>query len=378
MGHIAPRGEAKCPGVDEFSSHLGFASVTLRDVNNREDGQAGGRGAFDSRERLPSLLGDGGLVGESPAMRKLGELLTRVAVLEATVLIQGESGTGKDLVARALHRRSARIMGPFIAVNCAALTEALLESELFGHVKGAFTGATADKPGLFEAAAEGTLFLDELGEIPAGMQAKLLRVLQEHAIRPVGGVREKAVDVRVIAATNRDLEAEVRAGRFREDLYYRVNVFTVEVPPLRERAGDVIVLVEHFIEDMCARFNKKVKGIREDALAPLLAHSWPGNVRELSNVMERAVALTRNEFIEVDDLPPNIVRTQRIPTAPVLPSGGIFSDELVPITELEARYIKHVLVQVSGNKTEAARILGIDRRTLHRKLQRLGEPVEDE
>jgi transcriptional regulator with PAS, ATPase and Fis domain len=269
-------------------------------------------------------------------------------------------------------------MGPFVAVNCAALTEALLESELFGHVKGAFTGATADKQGLFEAATAGTLFLDELGEIPAGMQAKLLRVLQEHAIRPVGGVRERPVDVRVIAATNRDLEAEVRAGRFREDLYYRVNVFTVEVPPLRERAGDVIVLVEHFICEMSIRFNKTVHGIREDALQLLLAHPWPGNVRELSNCIERAVALTAHEYIEVADLPPNILRTQKAAASPALPSGGIFPDELVPITELEARYIRHVLGQVAGNKTEAARILGIDRRTLHRKLQRMGEPDDDE
>ncbi len=330
------------------------------------------------RPPLPSLLGDCGLVGESPAMRRLGELLTRVAGLDATVLIQGESGTGKDLVARALHARSRRAHGAFIAVNCAALTEALLESELFGHLKGAFTGATSDKPGLFEAASQGTLFLDELGEIPAGIQAKLLRVLQEHAIRPVGGVREKPVDVRVIAATNRDLEAEVRAGRFREDLYYRVNVFTVEVPPLRERAGDVIVLVEHYISEMCMRFRKVVRGIREDALQLLLAHNWPGNVRELSNCIERAVALTPNDFIEVSDLPPNIVRTRQPVSSPELPSGGIFPDELVPITELEARYIRHVLGQVAGNKTEAARILGIDRRTLHRKLQRMGEPVTDE
>lgn len=330
------------------------------------------------REPLPSLLSDGGLVGESMAIRRLGELLTRVAALDATVLIQGESGTGKDLVARVLHARSKRAGGPFIAVNCAALTEALLESELFGHVKGAFTGATSDKPGLFEAAAHGTLFLDELGEIPAGMQAKLLRVLQERAIRAVGGVREKPVDVRVIAATNRDLEAEVRAGRFREDLYYRVNVFTIEVPPLREREGDVIVLVQHFIGEMCVKFGKMVAGIREDALQLLLAHSWPGNVRELSNCIERAVALTANEYIEVDDLPPNILRVQRVSEPPALPSGGIFSDELVPITELEARYIKHVLAQVAGNKTEASRILGIDRRTLHRKLQRMGVPVTDD
>lgn len=348
------------------------------DVQSIAAPDCGESGVTRPREPLPSLLGDGGLVGESSAMRMLGQLLTRVAALEATVLIQGESGTGKDLVARALHARSARANGPFVAVNCAALTEALLESELFGHVRGAFTGATADKPGLFEAAALGTLFLDELGEIPAGMQAKLLRVLQEHAIRPVGGVREKPVDVRVIAATNRDLEAEVRAGRFREDLYYRVNVFTVEVPPLRERAGDVIVLVEHFIGEMCLRFKKVVRGIREDALQLLLAHPWPGNVRELSNCIERAVALTTNEFIEIADLPPNILRTQRTEAAPALPSGGIFPDELVPITELEARYIRHVLGQVAGNKTEAARILGIDRRTLHRKLQRMGEPVEDE
>jgi len=353
--------------------------VSTNDADQSSATPSGGEGPeAKPREPLPSLLGDGGLVGESPAMRNLGELLTRVAALEATVLIQGESGTGKDLVARALHARSRRANGPFVAVNCAALTEALLESELFGHVRGAFTGATSDKLGLFEAATAGTLFLDELGEIPAGMQAKLLRVLQEHAIRPVGGVRERPVDVRVIAATNRDLEAEVRAGRFREDLYYRVNVFTVEVPPLRERAGDVIVLVEHFIFEMSVRFNKTVHGIREDALQLLLAHPWPGNVRELSNCIERAVALTANEYIEVADLPPNILRTQKVPATPALPSGGIFPDELVPITELEARYIRHVLAQVGGNKTEAARILGIDRRTLHRKLQRMGEPDEDE
>jgi len=343
-------------------------------------------GNFDSSERadddssprasLPSLLDDGGLVGQSPPMRALGELLTRVAGLDATVLIQGESGTGKELVARVLHMRSQRANGPFVAINCAALPEALLESELFGHVKGAFTGATTDKQGLFEAAAKGTLFLDEIGELPAGMQAALLRVLQEHAIRPVGSVREKPVDVRVVAATNRDLEAEVREGRFREDLYYRVNVFTVEVPPLRDREGDLIVLTNHFIQEMAARFGRTVRGIREDALAILLTHRWPGNVRELSNCIERAVALGKGEWVEVDDLPPRVLRSCQDEPEASSAIDAILPDDLVPISEVEERYIRLVLERVSGNKTEAARILGIDRRTLHRKLQRMGEAGE--
>ncbi|HZF55212.1 MAG TPA: sigma-54 dependent transcriptional regulator [Polyangiaceae bacterium] len=310
----------------------------------------------------------GEMVGASPAMRKVYELLERVADTDATVLITGESGTGKELVAKALHRRGRRGNGPFVAVNCAAVPEPILESELFGHMKGAFTDAKTGRTGLFLQASSGTLFLDEIGEMPLGMQVKLLRALQERKVRPVGGEQEIAFDARIVAATNRDLESEVAEHKFREDLYYRINVVRVQVPPLRARGNDVLLLAQNFVERFAAQNNKKVVGLSSPAAEKLLAYEWPGNVRELQNCIERAVALTQFEQITVEDLPDKVrnYRSNRLVVATEDPS------ELLTMEEVERRYILKVLQTVGGNKTLAAQVLGFDRRTLYRKLERYG------
>ncbi|AKV03423.1 Response regulator of zinc sigma-54-dependent two-component system [Labilithrix luteola] len=305
-------------------------------------------------------------VGDSPAMRKVHETLARVAETDATTLITGESGTGKELVARDLHRRSKRADGPFIAINCAALPEALLESELFGHAKGAFTDAKAPKKGLFVEASNGTLFLDEIGEMPPGMQAKLLRALEERTVRQVGGTSEIPFDTRIIAATNRDIESLVASGRFREDLYYRVNVVHVALPPLRARANDVLALAQQFITRYAEPMGKRVAGFSPAVGERLLAYSWPGNVRELQNCIERAIALARFEELTVEDLPPK-VRDYK-------PSFVVVATEdptdLVTMEEVEQRYIQRVMEAVGQNKTQAAKVLGFDRTTLYRKLER--------
>ena len=308
------------------------------------------------------------LIGESPPMQQLYQYLALVAASDATVLITGESGTGKELVAQALHTHSRRATGPFVPVNCPTLPPALLESELFGHVRGAFTDARTERIGLFLQADGGTLFLDEIGEVPLELQPKLLRVLETSAVRPVGSNTERHVDVRVLVATNRDLEAAVEAGRFREDLFYRINVITIEVPPLRVRGTDMLLLAQHFLARATARSGKPVTGITEGAAAKLLAYTWPGNVRELRNAIERAVALTRYERIVVEDLPDRI-RTYH--TSHLL-IGSDDPTELVSMDEVEQRYIHHVLTVVGGNKTLAARILGFDRKTLYRKLVQYG------
>ncbi|MFL5351730.1 sigma-54-dependent transcriptional regulator [Archangium sp.] len=310
----------------------------------------------------------GGLLGSSPPMRKVYDLLTRVADSDATVLINGESGTGKELVARALHEKSRRASGPFVAVNCAAMPEALLESELFGHAKGAFTDAKAARSGLFVQAHGGTLFLDEVGEMPLGLQPKLLRALQERTVRPVGGDHEVSFDVRLVAATNRDLEGMVEENRFREDLYYRLNVVQMELPRLRARGGDILLLAQHFIEHFAARANKRVTGLTEAVAERLMSYSWPGNVRELRNCIERAVAVTVNERLAVEDLPEKI-RAYRASHVVVVASGD--PSELTTLEEVERRYILRVMEEVKGNKSLAAQILGLDRKTLYRKLDRI-------
>jgi two-component system response regulator HydG len=324
----------------------------------------------DEVRRLRSAVVDAGryeeLIGSSPAMRQVFALLDRVADTESTVLITGESGTGKELVARALHKRSRRAAAPFVAVNCAAVPENLLESELFGHVRGAFTDARTARKGLFQQAHGGTLFLDEIGELPPAMQPKLLRALQERVVRPVGGDEDAPFDVRLIAATNRDLEAEAAAGRFRTDLYYRINVIPVEVPPLRARQGDVLLLAQRFVEKFAARSGRAITGVSPDAAEALLAHDWPGNVRELENAMERAVALARGPEVALSDLPDR-VRERRAPR--VVLSIEEPSD-LVPLEEVERRYVLRVLDAVGGNKKLAAQALGIDRSTLYRMLDR--------
>jgi len=307
------------------------------------------------------------LVGESPAMQEAYDLIERVAEVDATVLITGESGTGKEIVARTLHERSRRRGAPFVAINCAAMPETLLESELFGHTKGAFTDARTAETGLFSRANRGTIFLDEIGDMPLGLQPKLLRVLQERTVRPVGGRDEIPVDVRVVVATNRDLESAIEEGRFREDLYYRINVVHIPLPPLRARVGDILPLAQHFLSLFASRADKTVTGVAAPAAEKLVTYAWPGNVRELQNCVERAVALTRFEQIVVDDLPAKIrdYRRSHVLVASDDPS------ELVPLEEVERRYIARVMEAVSGNKTAASRILGIDRKRLYRMLERL-------
>ena len=363
---------------------------------------------------LEERLGDSELIGRSAAARELLDLVGRVAPTDATVLLGGESGAGKEMVARAIHRGSRRAAGPCVAVNCAALTETLIESELFGHEKGAFTGATDKKIGRFEAADKGTLFLDEIGEMPLLLQTKLLRVLEERRFERVGGTRSVDVDVRLIAASNRDLHEQARRGRFREDLYYRLSVIHAVVPPLRERADDVPLLAEHFLARMRQQIGRRVRGFRPEAMAALVAHAWPGNVRELRNAIERAVVLGRTEWIEEADLPPQIVgrgpaATRRsAPTPPLgsmaislpqhsapaipLPAHSSAGMVLPPITidaptgptaptaptgarslrELEREGIVAALAATGGNKAQAAAILEIDRSTLYKKLKDYG------
>lgn len=304
------------------------------------------------------------IVGESPVMHRMYGLLERVAPTPSNVLITGESGTGKELVARAIHRRSARGDGPFVAVNCAALPDSLLESELFGHARGAFTDARGARRGLFVEAAGGTLLLDEIGELPMALQPKLLRAIQERVIRPVGGDGEVSVDIRILAATNRDIEAAVEAGRFREDLCFRLNVIQVVVPPLRSRGTDVLLLAKHFVASFAAGSGRQAPTILPAVAERLLAYSWPGNVRELRNAMERALILAKFDALGVDDLPERI----RAYGGEAVLAAGTDPEELGTLEEMERRYILHVLRAVGGNKTEAARVLGLERKTLYRKL----------
>jgi DNA-binding NtrC family response regulator len=307
-----------------------------------------------------------GMVGESEKMRELFSMVGQLARTDVTVLITGESGAGKELVARAIHENSPRASAPLVAINCAAMPENLLESELFGHVKGAFTDAKVSKPGLMQEASEGTLFLDEVGEMPLAMQAKLLRALEERRVRPVGGDKEIEFNARIIAATNRDLEAMVAAKTFREDLYYRINVVHVDVPPLRHRGNDVLLIAAALIEKFAPRHGKGVRGISSAVASKLLGYGWPGNVRELANVIERAIALSQYEELTVEDLPAKI----RDYASPYVFPGTGKATELVSMDEVEARYIRQVMEYTGYRKAEAARILGFDRSTLYRKLDR--------
>jgi DNA-binding NtrC family response regulator len=320
------------------------------------------RRALDITERFDELL------GRSPPMLRLFRLLDQVACSDATVLIRGETGTGKELVARAIHRRSRRRAGPFVAINCAAMPEALLESELFGHARGAFTGAAQRHVGLLERAEGGTVLLDEVGDMSLTLQSKLLRALQERHVRPVGGAADVPFDAHVLSATHRDLESATADGRFRQDLLFRLDVIGVAVPPLRERGDDVLLLAQHFVERFAAAAGKTVTGLTSAVAERLLAWPWPGNVRELQNCMERAVALTRTGSLVPEDLSDGL-RTFR-PTQFVLP--GDDPAQLVPLEEVERRYIARVLEACQGNKTLAARTLRVDRKTLYRKLAHHG------
>jgi two-component system, NtrC family, response regulator AtoC len=312
---------------------------------------------IEGTERFEDML------GSSPQMTKAFDLISRVAKSDATVLVTGESGTGKELVAKAIHSRSTRASGPFIAINCAAMPEPLLESELFGHVKGAFTDARQTRRGLFLKAAGGTLFLDEIGEMPAGMQAKLLRALQERTVRPVGGDEEIPFDTRIVAATNRNLEEEVTAKRFREDLFYRINVVHIDVPPLRARGRDVLTLAKHILL-RAQPGGQRVIGFTAAVVDAMLSYPWPGNVRELQNCMERAVALAEFDHLRLEDLPEKVSNFKEA----VVRVESHDPSELITAAELERRYIAQVVAAVGGNKTIAARILGFDRRTIYRKL----------
>jgi DNA-binding NtrC family response regulator len=318
------------------------------------------------REIVADERGFEGLLGTSAPMQKLYDLVARAGETDASVLVTGESGTGKELVARALHRRSVRSAAPFVPVNCSAIPDTLLESELFGHSQGAFTDARKSRAGLFVEATGGTLFLDEIGEIPLQVQPKLLRALEERKVRPVGSDKESEVDVRLVAATNRDLEAAVEDGSFREDLFFRVNVIHIHVPPLRARGGDVLLLAQSFLERYAARFGKEVAGLSSGSAERLMAYNWPGNVRELRNCIERAVALGRGPEIQVEDLPERV----RTHSRAQLVVGSDDPSELAELAEIERRYILHVMEVVAGNKSLAAKTLGLDRKTLYRKLQR--------
>jgi DNA-binding NtrC family response regulator len=317
------------------------------------------------RTRLGEELTLNELVGASPAMARVKDIIGKVAVTDSPVLIEGESGTGKELVAAAIHRLSGRAKGPFIPVNCSAIPPDLLESEFFGHVRGAFSGAVADSLGLFRGAHDGTLFLDEIAELPPALQVKLLRVLQEMQVRPVGSTRAYPVDVRVIAATNRNLEQAMMENSFRQDLFYRLNVIRVTLPPLRERREDIGALVTHFLRRFNRRFHRDIRGITPDALAALTAFDFPGNVRELENLIERAFAMGARDQITLADLPSLTARVSGMPA---------FSARTLPtLADVEKDLILRALALLDNDKEEAARALGISRRTIYRRLKEYGK-----
>ncbi|MCB2156339.1 sigma-54 dependent transcriptional regulator [bacterium] len=318
------------------------------------------------RQQIDKRFGIEGMIGESNEMQRLYDIVRQVGPTKATILIEGESGVGKEVFAKALHQISPRAKKSFVAVHCAALPETLLESELFGHERGAFTGAISRRPGRFEMADGGTLFLDEIGEIPLSMQVKLLRVLEQREITRVGGTSTLKVDVRLIVATNRELEEEVAEGRFREDLYYRLKVVQVEVPPLRHRRADIPLLAQHFLGDFAQENGRPVPNLSRDAIEILQGYHWPGNVRELRNVMENTFVFLKGDTIQADDLPSSISRERE----PV--TDGLTVPLGLPLEEVETRYLKRTLASVDGNRTRAAEILGISRRTLQRRIKELG------
>jgi two-component system, NtrC family, response regulator HydG len=316
------------------------------------------------KKQLEDIRAKGQMIGASPAFRRMLTLVEQVADSSATILIQGESGAGKELVARTIHERSGRRNGPFVAVNCAALPETLLESELFGYEKGAFTGAAGRKEGRFELANGGTLFLDEVADLSLVTQPKILRVLQEGEYERLGGTRTLQVDVRIVAATNQDLSDMVKEKRFREDLYYRLNVITVRVPPLRERHEDIRVLAQHYLRVYAAKNGRKLEGFSNEALERLESYAWPGNVRELENLIERTVLLARKDRIDAEDLPEEVAGVKRPPRDAILELVG------TPLADIEQRLLDETLRITGGNKTQAAKLLGIDVRTVARKLER--------
>jgi two-component system response regulator AtoC len=331
-------------------------NIRLRTENRRL------REALNKRDSLENM------VGTSQSMQEVFAMIRKVSVVDCNVLLQGRSGTGKELVARAIHSLSPRKESPFVSFNCGGFTEELISSELFGYEKGAFTGATVTKIGLLESASKGTVFLDEIGEMPPSMQVKLLHVLQEKRIFRVGGIKPIDLDIRIIAATNRELKREVEKGSFREDLFYRLNVVTIPLPSLMKRRDDIPLLISHFIGKYNGAFGKKIKGIDRTALEILLGYDFPGNVRELENIIERAVALTEKERIQIEDLPPDLQK---------LEVKIIAGEDLEPLEEMEKRYIAKVLEKTNYNKNLAAKILDVPRTTLWRRLRKYGFDREE-
>ena len=330
------------------------------------------------RRELRSHSRDRNIIGHSAAMQEVYDLIAQVAETKTNILVSGESGTGKELVARAIHEQSSRNEQPFIAINCGAIPENLLESELFGHVKGAFTGAVQTKEGLFEAASGGTLFLDEIGELSQSLQVKLLRALQERSIRRVGDTADRKIDVRIVSATNRRLEDEVAAGRFREDVYYRLNVIQLMLPPLRDRIEDIPLLTQHFIRVFSEELGKDVVGMDAAAYDLLSGYAFPGNVRELENLIERAVALTRDSMIGCDLFPPNVTESHEVPSAVRITEEGVSLEVLV--SDYERSLLREALSLSRGVKKKAARLLGVSFRSFRYRLEKLGleEPTTRE
>jgi len=333
-------------------------------------------GLKEENQQLKAKLGNEfkpmKIIGASSAMKQLMDMLAMIAPTEATVLISGESGTGKELIARSIHWNSPRKDNPLVVINCAGIAESLLESELFGHEKGAFTGADRSREGRFQQADGGTVFLDEIGETSPAMQAKLLRVIQEREIQKVGGENPIHVDVRIVAATNRDLAQEVEAGRFREDLFYRLNVVTLEVPTLRQRLEDIPLLAQHFLRMFAGKNRKKVKNFTPQAMDTLIRYSWPGNVRELENVVERAVILLSGEYITEKHLPKTVLESAAASGTADSGISGFNLSAVGSLEEIEKQAIQATLERTGGNKSETARRLGITRKTLHNKLKQYG------
>jgi DNA-binding NtrC family response regulator len=329
---------------------------------------------IDNNTEPSSLPGEEGreIVGKSRLMEEIRGIIGQAAPSDASILILGESGTGKELVARAIHAKSGRKDGPFVAVNCAAFGEGVLESELFGHEKGAFTGAAALKAGRFELADKGTLFLDEIGEASPAVQVKLLRVLQEKAFERVGGVKEIKSDFRLIAATNRDLSLEVKKGTFREDLFYRLNIIPITLPPLRERKEDIPLLVDHFICKCMKRFQSKASGLSTEALQRLLSYSWPGNIRELENIIERTLVLAKEDLVGVPDLPVHVASRPGSSPEAAVKEGGLKDARKAKVAGMEKEYIITALKEENGNRTNAAKRLGISRKSIQLKIKEYG------
>jgi two-component system response regulator AtoC len=340
--------------------------LTLKKAEERERLKAENISLQNKIRKIEQKYSFGNIIARSEAMRHVFDLVSKVADHKTTVLITGESGTGKDLAARAIHQSGNRASAPMVSINCGGIPENLLESELFGYKRGAFTDAVKDKPGRFEEANGGTMLLDEIGELPLPLQVKLLRVLQEEEITPLGGTGSKKIDVRVIAATSKDLQKEVDENRFREDLFYRINVMTIHLPPLRERRGDIPLLIGYFIDQFNKKLNKEVEGLTSEAVPALMGYSWPGNIRELENVIERAVLLSKDRWITPEELPPSITSDQSMP-ATVIPEGTLSIRKASKI--LERDLIKKVLELTDGNRTQSAKILEISRPKLLAKIR---------